>query len=161
MSHAPFVSSLTMSAPTEAIHVLHVDDDPDLAELVGTFLEREGDRSRLRQAFENLLRNAIEHGSTGNRNSTSSGDADEHGGSDVTVTVGALPDGFYVADDGPGIPDDLPDDPFDAGVSTSPEGIGVGLSIVEGVAEAHGWTVRTAGGDGARFEFTGVDVVDG
>jgi len=47
------------------------------------------DRSRLRQLLENLLRNAV-----------------EHGGENVTVTVGNLPDGFYVADDGPGIPPD-------------------------------------------------------
>jgi len=46
-----------------------------------------GDRTRLVRAFENLFRNAI-----------------EHAGTDVTVSVGPLADGFYVADDGPGVP---------------------------------------------------------
>ena len=47
----------------------------------------ESDRSRLTELFENLCRNAIEHGGEG-----------------VTVTVGATQAGFFVADDGPGIP---------------------------------------------------------
>ena len=97
------------------------------------------DRSRLRQLVENLLRNAVEHGSTG--------------GERVTVTVGDLPDGFYVADDGPGIPESSRDEVFDAGYSTQPQGTGFGLRIVEQVATAHGWTVEVTEGEagGARF----------
>lgn len=30
---------------TEQIRVLHVDDDPDFADLAGTYLEREEDRA--------------------------------------------------------------------------------------------------------------------
>ncbi|MFY4811801.1 PAS domain S-box protein [Haloarcula sp. AONF1] len=102
------------------------------------------DESRLRQLFENLVRNAI-----------------EHGGDDVTVTVGELADGFYVADDGHGIPVADHGDVFDAGYSTAAEGTGFGLSIVKQVADAHGWTVRVVSGTdgGARFEFTDVDTV--
>ncbi|MFB6130138.1 MAG: PAS domain-containing protein [Salinigranum sp.] len=87
-----------------------------------------------------------------------SGDAVEHGGDDVTVTVGALEDGFYVADDGPGIPADRREDVFDAGYSTTQGGTGFGLSIVRGIVDAHGWTVRVveSDGGGARFEITGV-----
>jgi PAS domain S-box-containing protein len=99
------------------------------------------DRSRLQQLVENLFRNAVEHGGDG-----------------VTVTVGDLGDGFYVADDGAGIPPEDRDSVFDAGFSTSREGTGFGLSIVQQVAEAHGWRVgvtESAGG-GARFELTGV-----
>jgi PAS domain S-box-containing protein len=100
------------------------------------------DQSRLQQLLENLYRNAI-----------------EHGGDDVTVTVGGLPDGFYIEDDGPGIPTDERDDVFDAGYSTTEDGTGFGLSIVEGIADAHGWDIRvTEGSDGgARFEITGVE----
>jgi len=108
----------------------------------------EADENRLRQLFENLYRNAI-----------------EHGGDDVTVTVGDHPerDGFYVADDGPGIPADEHAAVFDAGYSTAAEGTGFGLSIVEQVATAHGWSIAvTDGADGgARFEVAEVGVPTG
>ncbi|MBB6646877.1 ATP-binding protein [Halobellus ruber] len=104
------------------------------------------DRSRFRQLLENLFRNSV-----------------EHGGDDVTVTVGALPDGrgFYVADDGPGIPPAEREAVFDAGYTSSESGTGFGLSIVKQIAEAHGWTVSVTDADdgGARFEVTGVEVV--
>jgi len=103
------------------------------------------DRSRLKQLFENLVHNAVEHGDDG-----------------VTVTVGTLPNGFYVADDGPGIPEGERESVFDAGYSTDPEGTGLGLSVVEEIAEAHGWRIEVTDSDGggARFEMTGIDVVE-
>jgi PAS domain S-box-containing protein len=117
------------------------------------------DRSRLQQLLENLVRNSVEHGSTGNR--TKSGDSVEHGSTNdgVTVTVGDLPDGFYVADDGPGIPEADRDRVFDAGYTTSQDGTGFGLRIVEQVVEAHAWDIEVMEGDegGARFEITGVE----
>jgi signal transduction histidine kinase len=84
----------------------------------------------------------------------------EHGGDDVTVTVGDLDGGFYVEDDGPGIPADEREAVFGFGYSTGRDGTGFGLAIVSDIAEAHGWGVTaTAGTDGgARFEITGVDV---
>ena len=90
--------------------------------------------------FENLLRNAV-----------------EHGGGDVTVVFGDLDGGFYVKDDGPGVPSGERADVFETGYSTAEEGTGFGLSIVEQVVEAHGWSVRvTEGSDGgARIEVTG------
>jgi signal transduction histidine kinase len=117
------------------------------------------DRSRLQQLLENLVRNSEEHGSTGNR--PQAGDSEEHGSTNdgVTVTVGDLPDGFYVADDGPGIPEAERDRVFDAGYTTSQDGTGFGLRIVEQVAEAHAWNIEVMEGDegGARFEITGVE----
>ncbi len=100
------------------------------------------DRSRLQQLFENLYRNAV-----------------EHGGDDVTVSVGATDDGFYVADTGPGIPEADRGDVFEAGYSTNEDGTGFGLRIVEQIADAHGWkiTVTESEQDGARFEITGVE----
>jgi len=131
----------------------------------------DADSARLRRLLENLLRNAVEHGSTSPRtnpgdsveySSTGSrpaaADAVEHGTDGVMITVGELPDGFYVEDDGPGIPDGERDRVFEAGYSTVAGGTGLGLSIVTQVADAHGWDVRvTDGADGgARFEVTGV-----
>ncbi|RQH01869.1 sensor histidine kinase [Natrarchaeobius oligotrophus] len=102
------------------------------------------DRGRLRQLFENLYRNAI-----------------DHGGEDVTVTVGRLETGFYVEDTGSGIPPAERERVFETGYSTSEEGTGFGLRIVEQAATAHGWEIDVAEGSrgGVRFEITGVEFV--
>ncbi|WP_277541759.1 GAF domain-containing protein [Haloarcula laminariae] len=115
------------------------------------------DRSRLEQLLENLFRNAVEHGSTGPDSQARQG-AVEHG-DDVTVTVGGLSDGFYVADDGPGIPEGDYDRIFESGYSTSDRGTGFGLAIVREIVEAHGWRIRATDSEtgGARFEITGVE----
>jgi len=60
------------------------------------------DENRVQQLLENLFRNSV-----------------EHGGGDVTVTVGGLDDGFFVADDGPGIPPAEREQVFDAGFTTA------------------------------------------
>ena len=173
------------------------------------------DESRLKQVFENLFRNSVEHASTSNRlqaddsvehGSTSSrmksddsvehastsnrpqaDDSVEHGrsrdgdavscdeensgtefpnrstdGRDLLVTIGELADGFYVADDGPGIPAENREDVFDLGYSTNADGTGFGLSIVERIVDAHGWeiAVTESADGGARFEITGVEFDD-
>ncbi|MHB9288841.1 PAS domain S-box protein [Halobacteriales archaeon Cl-PHB] len=102
------------------------------------------DRDRLRHVFENLFRNAV-----------------EHGGRDVTVEVGSLPQGgFFVEDDGPGVPEADREKLFVPGESTTDDGSGFGLAIIKQVAEAHGWSVDLTEGKqgGARFEFTDVDL---
>jgi signal transduction histidine kinase len=132
-----------------------VGDEADAALVVDDSLPAvDCDGSRLRQVFENLFRNSIEHGSTDGR--TQSGGRSDPA---VQIVVGPLPDGFYVADDGPGIPPGERDTVFDPGHSTADGGTGFGLAIVERIAEAHGWSISvTEGRDGgARFEFTGVD----
>lgn len=100
------------------------------------------DRSRLQGLLENLFRNSV-----------------EHGGDEVTVTVGPLAGGFYIEDDGPGIPAEDRESIFENGYTTVAGGTGFGLSIVERIAEAHGWRVRATEGaaGGARFEVTGID----
>ncbi len=102
---------------------------------------------------------SVEHGSTGGGGD--SGGATRDGGTGVAITVGELDDrtGFYVEDDGPGIPEADREQIFEGGYSTSDSGTGFGLRIVEQITDAHGWSVRaTEGTDGgARFEFTGVD----
>ena len=99
------------------------------------------DDSRVVEVCENLFRNAR-----------------EHAGPDATIRIGALEDGFYVADDGPGIPEQDRDRVLESGFTTSKEGTGFGLSIVSQIAEAHDWEVGVSDSDagGAQFEFRNV-----
>jgi PAS domain S-box-containing protein len=103
----------------------------------------QGDPERIKQLLENLFRNATDHVAP-----------------DVTLTVGRLPDGFYIADDGPGIPPEDREDVFEAGYTTSEDGTGFGLPIVKTIVEAHNWsiTVTDSEAGGARFEITDVTV---
>jgi PAS domain S-box-containing protein len=103
-----------------------------------------GDADRLKHVFENLFRNATEHGGDG-----------------VTVTVGQMNTGFYVEDDGRGIPEDELKRIFDTGYSSDPQGTGFGLSIVKRLVGAHGWEVSLteSSNGGARFEFENVEFV--
>ncbi|MUV90140.1 PAS domain-containing protein [Halapricum sp. CBA1109] len=111
----------------------------------------EADPDRLRQLFENLFRNA-----------------DEHPPGEVTVTVGPVDPmatttraggdqkrGFYVADDGPGIPDEQREQVFEPGYTRAEDGTGFGLAIVAQITDAHGWDARVTESldGGARFEF--------
>jgi signal transduction histidine kinase len=102
----------------------------------------QADASRLQQAFENLFVNVTEHA------------VGEESGA-TTVRIGTLPTaaGFYIEDDGPGIPADRRDDLLAFGVSTG-GGSGYGLAIVRTIVDAHGWslTVTDAETSGARFE---------
>lgn len=106
--------------------------------LPDTDVSVECDPARLRRLLENLMRNAVEHTPA-----------------TVTLTVGRLDDGFYVADDGPGIDASRREDVFEPGVTTAEDGTGFGLSIVKRIADAHGWTIAVTESDtgGARFEF--------
>lgn len=105
------------------------------------------DESRLKQLIENMIRNAV-----------------DHGGDEVTITVGELDSGagIYIADTGLGINPAKREQIFETGYSMEPEGTGFGLSIVKAIVEAHGWEIQvtesTTGG--ARFEITGVEFVD-
>jgi len=110
---------------------------------IETDMKVEADASRLQQLFENLFRNAI-----------------EHGGDNVTVHVGALDDttGFYITDDGPGIPAGEREQIFEYGYSTASDGTGLGLGIVQQIVQAHGWTITAtqAVDGGAKFEIRDV-----
>jgi signal transduction histidine kinase len=57
------------------------------------------------------------------------------------------------------VPTGKREDVFEAGYSTTKDGTGFGLNIVEEIADAHGWDIRvTEGPDSdARFEITGVE----
>ena len=96
-------------------------DTADATLVVETDTWIEADRGRLQQLFENLYRNAV-----------------EHAGHDVTITVGGTETGFFVADDGPGIPAEGREQVFESGYSTNQSGTGLGLAIVAEIVDAHG-----------------------
>ncbi|MDS0220167.1 GAF domain-containing protein [Haloarcula sp. S1AR25-5A] len=115
------------------------------------------DPAKLRRLLANLLRNSVEHGSGRSESD------DEQSGENTTVSVGPVEDadrhGFYVADDGPGVPPDDRERVFEEGYSTGEDGTGFGLKIVRRIADAHGWTVTVTESEtgGARFEVTGLE----
>lgn len=79
----------------------------------------------------------------------------KHAGPDATITVGTTTDGFYVADDGPGIPPENREKVFDVGFTTVRDSTGLGLAFVREAAALHGWdvTATESAAGGARFEF--------
>ena len=110
----------------------------DALELPDGDLRIDADRSRVRRLFENLFRNV-----------------DDHCASPVAVRVGRSDDGFYVADDGPGIDATECEALFEPGFTTAADGTGFGLAIVKRIADAHGWAVsigESATG-GTRVDF--------
>jgi len=103
------------------------------------------DETRLQNVFENLFRNALTFGDD-----------------DVSIRMGRTDDGFYVEDDGPGIPEDEREKVFEYEYTTDDDGTGLGLAIVDSIARAHGWSVDVTDGrdGGARFVFSSVDLVN-
>jgi signal transduction histidine kinase len=100
----------------------------------------------LRQLLVNLLSNAVSHGDPG-----------------CEVRVCALPDGFAVENDGEPVPVDSRSTVFEPGRSGERDGTGMGLAVVDQIAQAHGWSVvatESNAGD-PRFEVTGVEGVAG
>lgn len=104
------------------------------------------DREAVTRVFENLFRNAVQHGSEG-----------------VTVTIRPLEraSGFVVADDGEGISPSVRDRVLETGFSEGSNGTGLGLAIVSSIVQAHDWelTVTESDAGGACFEISGVELV--
>jgi PAS domain S-box-containing protein len=100
---------------------------------------------RVERLLTNLFRNAIEHGSD-----------------TVTIRVGRLEggEGFFIEDDGPGIPRSERELVFDWQHSTKAGGTGIGLKSVTQIIESEGWSITITDGidSGARFEITDVQI---
>lgn len=110
-------------------------------------LSIECDVGRVEQLFENVFRNAIEHGD-----------------SVTTIRVGPLGTGeatsrgFFIADDGTGIPEEDRQRVLEDGYTTSEDGTGLGLSIISGISESHGWHMQITDSHtgGAQIEISGI-----
>jgi signal transduction histidine kinase len=116
---------------------LTLENEPEVPQITG-------DRVRLRQVFANLIDNAVKY---------------TPGPGRVTITGRSTEEGveFVVADTGPGI---TPGDQtriwerlYRGDESRSQRGLGIGLSLVRAIVQAHGGraTVESAPGQGARF----------
>jgi signal transduction histidine kinase len=101
------------------------------------------DPDQLRQAIDNLVRNAIDASPSGAR-----------------VSIRARPAGaghvIEIEDHGPGIPADVLPRIFDLYFTTKPDGTGVGLAVTHQIVEAHGGTIEvdSAEGRGTRMILT-------
>jgi signal transduction histidine kinase len=85
----------------------------------------QGDATRLRQSFDNLLRNALEAQPDGGAIHVK---AEKQGGQLV----------LRFADHGPGVPSETREELFEFGKTTKPGGSGIGLPLAQLVIESHG-----------------------
>lgn len=130
---------VSIAARAEAAWAMIETGDSELHVLIDPDSEYEANFGLLDHIFENLFRNAVVHNEP-----------------PVTVTVGELDErpGFFVADDGGGIPSEDVEAVLEYGYSTAGSGTGVGLTIVSEFVEAHGWelVITENDGGGARFD---------
>ncbi len=143
-----YVTDLELVPLQEAVNEAWEVAQTEQANLVtGAMAPILAERSRLVQLLENLFRNAI-----------------EHAGSDVTVWIGTLSkaQGFYVADNGPGIEPSERESVLEFAYSGDGESTGLGLSIVQWIANAHQWDLSITESEwgGTRFEFRNVEFPD-
>lgn len=102
---------------------------------------------RVERLLGHLYENALQHGPEDDQ--------------PITVRVGSLEDGFYVADDGCGIDESDRGKILKPGYSTTPGGTGYGLNVVQEIVAAHGWelSVEEPLDGGVRIEITGVETL--
>jgi PAS domain S-box-containing protein len=135
------VDAEAVSAETLKSLELLVEDHSATVE-VGELPPVRADRSQLGQVFQNLLKNAV-----------------QHGGSEPTVAVDAVREDdrvhFEVVDDGEGIPESQQDRIFEIFKGNS-DGTGIGLAMCKRIVERHEGEIRVEStpGEGATFHFT-------
>ena len=105
----------------------------------------QGDATRLRQTFDNLLRNAME--------------AQPDGG-EICVTASNSSKELILrfADAGPGVPPEQREELFEFGKTTKIGGSGIGLPLSQLIVESHGGTLiyedQNGASKGATFRLT-------
>ncbi|HVO93309.1 MAG TPA: HAMP domain-containing sensor histidine kinase [Terriglobales bacterium] len=105
----------------------------------------QGDATRLRQTFDNLLRNAMEAQPDGGEIHV----AASNNGQELIVDIN---------DAGPGVPPDRVAEMFEFGKTTKSGGSGIGLPLSQLIVESHGGSLvyrdRNGNGHGATFRIT-------
>ena len=124
--HVPVLTPVNSKRAPPSLPTVHVDAD------------------QLGQLFQNLIKNAIEHGENGVR---------------IEIDARETPAGyrFSVSDNGPGIPPAQQDDIFglfDTGGDS--DGTGIGLAVCERIVARHNGTisVESTPGGGTTFDVT-------
>ena len=141
------VLALQRQAPDWGQIVLRTEFDPSLPEVLG-------DRAQLTQVFLNLVRNAVE--SLGGHGELTVSTRIEtryhvrrrsHRNQFLSVTV---------ADDGPGVPEDVQNHLFSPFFTTKARGTGLGLAVCHRIVAEHGGIIAHEPrlGRGARFVVT-------
>lgn len=101
-------------------------------------VKQEADENSMNRLFENFIQNSLKHGGDGLSK----------------IVLGELDDkkGIFIEDDGKGIEDT--EKIFESGYTTSENGSGLGLSIIQTVIELHEWEIHVSesSSGGARFE---------
>jgi signal transduction histidine kinase len=113
------------------------------AELVPGPWPLQGDATRLRQSFDNLLRNALEAQPDGGEIHVSANKS----GNELIVDI---------SDAGPGVPPERRADLFEFGKTTKVGGSGIGLPLSQLIVESHGGSLayQDRNGSGATFRVT-------
>lgn len=105
----------------------------------------QGDATRLRQSFDNLLRNAMEAQPGGGEIHVSA----KHEGGELVLEI---------SDAGPGVPPERRAELFEFGKTTKVGGSGIGLPLSQLIVESHGGSLaykdRNGSGSGATFRIT-------
>jgi two-component system, OmpR family, sensor kinase len=125
----------------------------------------EADATRIRQALENLVSNALLHGPEGVpvlvtlrlEIDTAASEADQAGETSTTGATGARQEWATVTvkDEGPGIaPDLLPTLFTRFARGGESKGLGLGLYLAQSIAQAHGGSIAVEPGTGAGETFT-------
>ena len=119
-------------------------DNADATVTVGDLPTIDADANQLGQVFQNLIKNAIEHGG-------------ENTVVEVTASERADATEFAVSDNGPGIPEYRQDDIFDIfDKGGDSDGTGIGLAVCQEIVDRHGgeiW-VDSEDGEGTMFYVT-------
>lgn len=114
--------------------------------VAGDFATIEGDDVLLRQAFSNLLRNAIEACA----GAKTVPDVRVHARVDTPSSTCTV----IVSDNGPGFPEQARDRVFHPFFTTKSQGTGLGLALVQKIVVTHNGRVTASGGPGGRITVT-------
>jgi signal transduction histidine kinase len=146
MERKPIDVAEVLNASLEAIGSACAAKKINLSkELVGGPWQLQGDAARLRQTFDNLLRNAMEAQPDGGEIHVCA----KTSGNQLTVDI---------SDGGPGVAPERRAEMFEFGKTTKVGGSGIGLPLSQLIAESHGGSLvyqdRNGSSRGAIFRLT-------